>query len=198
MDDSVYIKVATGIGAGHILAGKIYRGATGTAGEIGHVSIDPKGPLCVCGLRGCLATFIGTEALVARARELARAHPKSPLAKGKPTITTIEDAALGGDALALRIVTEAADYLGTAVAGMVNLVNPAVVSIGGSLARLGDLLIVPLRAAVRSRTLVTSVAGAVIVASELGERDVAVGAATLVLQSMLARPSDFPVAFATA
>jgi predicted NBD/HSP70 family sugar kinase len=196
VEDSAYIKVATGVGSGHILAGKIYRGARGTAGEIGHMSIDPHGPVCLCGLRGCLSTFIGTEALVARTRELVRDNPTSTLARGKQTITTIEDAALAGDPLALRVVEEAADYLGTAVAGLLNLMNPAVVSIGGSLARLGDRLILPLRASVRARTLVTSVADAAIVASELGERDVAVGAATLVLSSMLANPIEFPVAYA--
>ncbi len=196
VSDSAYIKVATGIGSGHIMAGRIYRGASGTAGEIGHLSIDPSGPVCVCGLRGCLATFVGTEALVRRAKELVKTKPSSALARGPITITTIEDAAIAGDALALEVVQAAADYLGTAIAGLVNLLNPAVVSVGGSLARLGDRLITPLRAAVRQRTLVTSVADAAIVASELGARDVAVGAATLVLESMLARPADYPIAYA--
>ncbi|MBS2024964.1 MAG: ROK family transcriptional regulator [Deltaproteobacteria bacterium] len=186
VEDSAYIKVATGIGSGHIIGARIYRGSSGTAGEIGHIAIDPKGPVCLCGLRGCLVTLVGTPALVERARALLKKFPKSPLHTKKLSITTIEDAALAHDPLSLQVVREAADNLGIAVAGMLNLMNPAVVSIGGSLARLGDLLVLPLRESVRSRTLVSSVAAARIVASELGERDVATGAATLVLQAALA------------
>ena len=186
-EDSAYIKVATGVGSGHIIGGRIYRGASGTAGEIGHTAIDSQGPLCLCGLRGCLVTLVGTPALIARAGVLLKKHPRSLVAaKRKLTITALEDAALAGDPLALQVFREAADNLGIAVAGMLNLLNPAVVSIGGSLARLGDLLVEPLRQSVRSRTLVSSVMAARIVASELGARDVATGAATLVLQTALA------------
>lgn len=185
-EDSAYIKVATGIGSGHIIGGRIYRGANGTAGEIGHTAIDSQGPACLCGLRGCLVTLVGTPALIARARLLLKRYPRSLVAGKKLTITVLEDAALAGDALALQVFREAADNLGIAVAGMLNLMNPAVVSIGGSLARLGNLLVEPLRQSVRNRTLVSSVAAARIVASELGARDVATGAATLVLQSALA------------
>ncbi len=195
--DSAYIKVATGIGSGHIIGGHIYRGASGTAGEIGHTAIDPKGPPCVCGLRGCLVTLVGTNALVERSRALLKRYPRSALAGRRLNITEVEDAALASDPLALQVVREAADHLGIAVAGMLNLLNPSVVSIGGSLARLGDLLVEPLREAVRSRTLVSSVAAARIVASELGERDVATGAATLVLQAALANLDFFSTAAAS-
>ena len=64
------MKVGAGVGAGHIIRGELYRGATGTAGEIGHVPVDPQGPMCVCGNRGCLTTFIGSEELSERAREV--------------------------------------------------------------------------------------------------------------------------------
>ena len=194
VSDSAYIKVATGVGSGHIIGGRIYRGATGTAGEIGHIAIDPLGPPCLCGLRGCLVTFVGTQALVARVTELSQLRrSKSVLSQTKNiNITAIEDAALAGDGLALEVVRDAAHHLGIAVAGMLNLMNPALVSIGGSLARLGALLIDPLRESVRTRTLVSSVVASRIVASELGERDVAMGAATLVLQSALADLRFFP------
>lgn len=190
--DSVYIKVATGIGAGHIIGGRIYRGASGTAGEIGHLAMDPNGPVCVCGLRGCLTTLIGSEALFARVKALRAKHPRTSL-KTKVTVDSLVAEALAGDELARAVVKELADHLGTAVAGMMNLLNPAVVAIGGSLARLGELLLAPLRETVRSRTLVSSVAAARIVASELGERDVAIGAATLVLEAALEDPARFPV-----
>jgi len=186
IDDFTYVKVATGVGAGHIIRGEIYRGASGVAGEIGHLALDPQGELCLCGLRGCLATRVGSRALVARASALLQDHPESTLAGREVTITAIEDAALGGDPLALQVVGEAAEYLGIAVAGMLNLMNPARVIIGGGLARLGELLLATLRRSVSGRTLVSSIAPTEIVTSELGSRAVALGAATLILQTALA------------
>ncbi len=193
-DDFAYIKLGTGIGSGHIVGGRIYRGASGTAGEIGHLAIDSRGPPCVCGLTGCLCTFVGTQALVARASALLRSSPMSALARGPLTLRAIEDAALSRDPLALKVIRETADYLGIAVAGMLNLMNPAMVAVGGSVARVGELLLEPLRESVRSRTLVSSVAAAKIVAAELGARDVAVGAATLVLEASLEDLRYFPAA----
>ena len=192
VDDFVYLKVATGVGAGLMLGGEIYRGSTGVAGEIGHVAIDPSGPPCVCGNRGCLATFVGTRQLVERVHELLPDHPHSILAGTNPDIGTIEDAALADDALALQVVNEAAMHLGTVVAGVLNLMNPGSVIIGGSLARAGDRLIAPLREAVASRTLVASAAASKIRTSELGERATALGAATHVLVAALANPRLFP------
>src|SRR3970282_1232964 len=73
------------------------------AGEIGHLAMDPHGELCICGLRGCLATMVGAPALVKRAEALLAEHPRSVLAGTRPTITSIEDGALGGDELALHV-----------------------------------------------------------------------------------------------
>jgi glucokinase-like ROK family protein len=196
VDDFVYVKVATGVGAGLIVRKEIYRGARGVAGEIGHLAIDPKGEPCVCGLRGCLATRVGSRALVARAAALLPEYPASSLAGREPTLTAIEDAALAGDPLALRVVDEAAEYLGIAVAGMLNLINPGRVIIGGGLSRLGELLLSRLRRPISSRTLVGSIAQTEIVTSELGSRTVALGAATLVLQNALADLRHFRIAAA--
>jgi len=191
-DDIAYIKVATGIGSGHVIGGEIYRGATGVAGEIGHMAIDPQGEPCICGLRGCLVTLIGGPALVARTARLGTDFPDSVLAGKENTIREIEDAALAGDPLALQVTREAAIHLGTAIAGVMNLLNPSLVILGGDMARLGDLLLDPLRETVKSRTLVSSVAAAEIHVSELGPRVVAVGAATLVLKAALEDSRLFP------
>ncbi|MEB3323465.1 MAG: ROK family transcriptional regulator, partial [Synechococcaceae cyanobacterium] len=86
VDDLAYIKVATGIGSGHVVGGQVYRGATGFAGEIGHIAIDPRGKPCSCGVRGCLVTLIGGQALVARAFELGAEFPDSPLAGKQNTV----------------------------------------------------------------------------------------------------------------
>lgn len=192
VDHLAYIKVATGVGSGHIIGGEIYRGATGVAGEIGHLAIDPQGKRCVCGLRGCLATLVGGQALQERAAELLPEFPESTLA-GRPfTVLEIEDAALAGDPLALKVVGEVAKHLGTAVAGLLNLMNPSVVVLGGDLVQLGNLLLDPLRDRVKNRTLISSVAAADIVISELGPRSVAIGAATLVLKASLGDSRLFP------
>jgi predicted NBD/HSP70 family sugar kinase len=192
--DLAYVKLATGVGSGHVIGGKIYRGATGVAGEIGHLAIDPHGGPCICGLRGCLATMVGAPALEARARALLAEYPGSRLAGTDPNINSIEDAALAGDPLAVRLAREAAEYLGIAVAGMLNLMNPAMVILGGGLARLGDLLLEPLHETVRSRTLVSSVAVSEIVTSQLGPQSVAVGAATHILDAALCDSRWFPTA----
>jgi predicted NBD/HSP70 family sugar kinase len=191
-DNISYIKVATGIGSGHIINGEIYRGATGVAGEIGHMAIDPHGKECVCGLKGCLVTMAGGEALQARAAELLPSFPDSPLHTGILTNSAIEKAALDGDALALQLVQEAAQNLGIAVAGLLNLLNPSVLVLGGDFAQLGDLLLDPLREMAASRTLVSSVSAARIIASDLGPQSVAIGAATLVLKNALENSRLFP------
>jgi predicted NBD/HSP70 family sugar kinase len=192
VDDFTYIKLATGIGSGHMVGGRIYRGATGVAGEIGHISIDPQGPRCVCGNRGCLATYVGSQELVARAEHLIPRFPDSLLANGDITITSIEDAALSGDPLAINLVEEAALHLGIVIAGVLNLMNPASVILGGGLSRLNEQLVNPLREAVLRRTLVNSIAASEIRTSDLGPQDIAIGAATYVLQQALQNPRLFP------
>jgi glucokinase-like ROK family protein len=192
VDDFVYLKVATGIGAGQIVRGEIYRGATGIAGEVGHLVIDPLGPPCPCGLDGCLTTLVGSRALVQRVAALMREHPESTLAGEKVTVDAIVNAALAGDPVARQVVHEAAEHLGIAVAGMVSMLNPALVIVGGGLSRVGDLLLDPLRDVIGRRSSITSVAGTEVRAGDLGEQTTALGAATLVLQAALDNPRLFP------
>jgi glucokinase-like ROK family protein len=194
IDDVSYVKIGTGIGSGHIVAGRLYRGATGAAGEIGHIAMDPQGAPCTCGLRGCLCTLVGAHPLVLRATALRAEHPDSRLGAGEISLTAIEDAALAGDPLANQLVREAAGHLAVAIANMLNVLNPAMVIIGGGLARVGELLLAPLRSAVRSRAVIWSAASAQIVTSPLGPRAVALGAATLALESALADLKRFPFA----
>lgn len=186
VDDLTYLKVSTGIGAGHIIGGRLNRGSAGMAGEIGHLATASDGPPCVCGNRGCLATFAGTHAVLNRAEALLPEHPDSLLADRRLSIAAFEEAALASDPLALRVVHETAQHLGTAIAGVLNLMNPATVILGGSLARLGDLLLEPLREAVSRRTFAGSLASATIRTSALGPQSIALGAATHILDSALA------------
>jgi len=188
----IYIKVATGIGSGHVINGEIYRGATGFAGEIGHLPIDPNGPPCVCGLQGCLVTFVGAAALTARAESLLHEFPKSSLVGQNLTIEAIENAALAGDPLAVQVAEEAAEHLGIAMTGVINLMNPAMVIVGGGLARLGDLILHKVREMAQGRTLMHSLTASKIRVSDLGPQSIAVGAATLVLKAALEDSRLFP------
>jgi predicted NBD/HSP70 family sugar kinase len=192
VDDFTYIKLATGVGSGHMMAGRIYRGGTGVAGEIGHLTIDPHGPPCNCGNRGCLGTYVGAEALVARARALLPQYPGSPLAAGTVTAARVEAAAEAGDPLAVQVMHEVAEALGIAVAGVLNLLNPQLVILDGGLARLEEQLLQPLRETVFRRTFVSAVASATIRSSTLGAEGVALGAAALVLAAALRDPLLFP------
>ncbi len=192
LDDFTYVKLGTGVGGGHIIRGEIYRGATGVAGEIGHMVIRPGGLPCSCGNRGCLETLVGTRALLRRAAELLAELPDSSLHGTDLTIEEIERAALDGDPLTGALVQEVAEHLAAAVAGVLNLMNPSAVVLGGSLARLGPLLLAPIREGARTQTLVNSMAASRILVSELGPHAIARGAATLVLDSALADPRMFP------
>lgn len=192
LDDFTYIKLGTGVGSGHMLRGEIYRGATGVAGEVGHMIIAPGGLPCSCGNRGCLETLVGTRALRDRVCVLLAEFPDSQLADSEVTVAGIEDAALAGDPLARRIVDEAGQSLSTAVAAILNMLNPSVVILGGSLSKLGQLLLTPIREGIRSQTLVNSVAASNVLTSALGPRSTALGAATFVLERSLADPVMFP------
>ncbi|MEK0430549.1 MAG: hypothetical protein RL139_353 [Gemmatimonadota bacterium] len=199
LDHFAYIKIATGIGAGHVIDGRIHRGASGVGGEIGHVAIDPRGETCNCGNRGCLTTFVGAPALEARMLALRAVYPQSALATGAPTIARLEAAAQADDPLALQVVHEVAEHLGIAIAGMLNLMNPAAVILGGRLAGVGERLIAPLRATALRRTFVPAAAATEIRVSTLGPQGIALGAATLVLDAALHDPRLFrPVAHARA
>ncbi|MCB9735400.1 MAG: ROK family transcriptional regulator [Deltaproteobacteria bacterium] len=191
--DLAFVKVGTGIGCGHIIRGEIYRGASGVAGEIGHVVVDPQGPACMCGLNGCLATLVGARALAERARAgIASGRTPTGLDAGDVSVARIVAAAEGGDALARELIEEAGRHLGIAIAGLVNLTNPATVVLGGGLVRAGEALLAPLRATLEKRTLWLALDDTEVVVSELGEREVAIGAATCVLEAALADPSLFP------
>jgi predicted NBD/HSP70 family sugar kinase len=189
--DLAFIKAATGLGAGFIIDGRIFRGSGGIAGEIGHTSIDPSGPRCVCGLNGCLTTFIGTPALLERAKGELRASGSN-----RPPPASIEDvvtAALAGDPMSVELVQYAGLKLGVGIANMLNLLNPKTVVIGGGIAGAGDLLIDAVRERIRGLSLQASISNTEIVTTSLNEWGIAVGGATLTLEAALQTPSLFPL-----
>jgi predicted NBD/HSP70 family sugar kinase len=136
VENGVYIKLSHGVGAGLILGGELFRGAAGTAGEIGHLTIDENGPVCRCGNRGCLETYVGSAALL---EALAGSH-------GALSLRDVIAKAQGGDPGCRRVLHDAGRHLGVAVAGLVNLINPEVIVIGGQLAKVGRIITDPLQA----------------------------------------------------
>ena len=184
-----YIKVGTGIGAGLIFESKIYHGATGAAGEIGHITINENGPKCSCGNLGCLEAFAGGRAIAGRAQEeLSKGRRSQLVGLGdlyKISAKDVIKAAKKGDLLSQQIITEAGSYLGVAIAGLVNLFNPSIVIIGGGISSSGDLLLDPIREAVANRSLYAAGNAVRISAALLGKRSTVMGAVTQALSYAL-------------
>lgn len=163
----VYLKAATGIGAGFILNGRPFGGAGGTAGEIGHTVIDPNGPVCRCGNRGCLEMLAGSDAVLA-------AMPGVGLER-------VIASAQRGERVAMGAVADAGTAMGLALATLCNLVNPELIVVGGELASAGDLLLDPMREALQRSAIHSAAADVTIVRGELGERAEVLGAVALAL-----------------
>ena len=150
---AVFVGVGTGIGGGIILDGRLFRGAHGFAAEIGHIIVEPGGPQCGCGNRGCWEQVASGHALARDGQEAVMRHPHSALVErsgGDPAKVTgamVAEVALGGDTVATGIVVEAAHRLGEGVAGLVNVLDPDIVVIGGGVSAAGDLVLEPARAA---------------------------------------------------
>jgi glucokinase-like ROK family protein len=175
-----YIKVGTGVGAGLLLDGQIYRGSTGSAGEIGHLTIDENGLLCNCGNRGCLETLTGGQAIARQAQEAVRSGRRTQMAEVQPVESLsamhVADAAQRGDHLAQQILSKAGGHLGVALAGLVNLFNPNMVVVGGGVAQIGDLFLEPVRQAVHKRSLPAAAQAVRISTALLGRRSSSMGA----------------------
>ena len=172
-DDIVFLKTATGIGAGFVVGGRPYTGASGSAGEIGHTVLDPRGPICQCGNRGCLETIASSTAIVTALRETYGEEL---------TIDQVIARALEGDSGCRRAITDAGRALGAALASVCNLFNPARIVIGGDLPGAGELLMEPLRETLRQGALRTAAEDAEVRVGELAGRAYVLGAVALVLR----------------
>lgn len=187
--DMAYIKVGTGIGAGLLLEGQIYRGATGSAGEIGHLTVDENGPTCNCGNQGCLEALAGGQAIARQAREAVLGNKRTILAGMGPveqlSAREVALAARKGDLIAQRIITNAGQHLGVAIAGLVNLFNPGLIVVGGGVAQIGDLFLQPIRDTVQKRSLPVAARNVKITTAVLGRRSSSMGAAVQALSIAL-------------
>ncbi|WP_248958372.1 ROK family transcriptional regulator [Sphaerisporangium perillae] len=183
VDDFLLIKIGTGIGCGIVVDGKIYRGVSGSAGDIGHMRVDDQGPTCTCGNTGCLEAYFGGAAL---AREAVRIAPRSPyLAErlasgGKLSAEDVAAAAILGDPAAIQLIRDGGRQAGQVLAGLVSFFNPGLVIIAGGVARLGHVLLAEIRSVVYRRSLPLATGNLPIVLSELGDTAGVIGGTRLI------------------
>ncbi|MCX4626943.1 MULTISPECIES: ROK family transcriptional regulator [unclassified Streptomyces] len=173
--DLAYIKVASGVGAGLVINGQIYRGPGGTAGEIGHITLDESGPVCRCGNRGCLETF-------------AAARYVLPLLQSthgpELTMERVVELAREGDPGCRRVIADVGRHVGSGVANLCNVLNPSRVVLGGSLAEAGELILAPIRESVGRYAIPSAARQLSVLTGSLGGRAEVLGALALVLSEM--------------
>ena len=188
VNNLILLTVGTGIGGGIIINGRLYSGASGSAGEIGHTTIDVNGPRCSCGNTGCLEALVSGTAVAKEAIKRIGQGERSSLTEivgGKIENITAEEvltAARGGDSLASEVILKAATYLGVGLVNLVNIFNPEMIIIGGGMAKMGDLLLNPARQVVRERAFQLSAQAVQIVPAQLGDDAGVLGAAVFAFQ----------------
>ncbi len=175
----VLISLGTGIGGGIIIDDKLYLGAEGGAGELGHMTVEAGGLKCGCGNTGCLEMYASGRAVAADATARLRKGEKSSLAENieKLTAEMVGKAAQQGDKLARDVIARAAHYLGVGLVNIANIFNPQMIVIGGGLAGLGEMLIAPGRKMVAERTFSINSRNVKIVKAKLGNEAGVYGAA---------------------
>jgi glucokinase len=182
VSDWLYLHIGSGVGAGLVLDGKLRRGKSGFAGEIGHINIDPEGLTCDCGSRGCLETIASATNIVRRTRDRLRRDSTSSLsqlgAMGGFTYDDIIAAARRGDDLAKMMMQRTGHFIGMAVADMVNALNLSMVAVGGAPAA-RPFLVPAIAEEARRRAFAAAFADCQIVAAELGGEAGVIGAALL-------------------
>ena len=185
----VFVKAGTGIGAGIVIDGEIYRGAKGAAGDIGHIGIDGNETLCPCGNRGCLEAVTGARALAARA-ESAALSGRSPFLAAELERGTVFSPAIiargaaTGDEECIGLVISSGAYIGDILAKLVNFFNPSLIVVSGGLTNLGERFIASIRESIYRRSTPLAAADLVVKKSSLLEKGGTTGAAILVLDEV--------------
>ncbi len=192
-ENLVYVTVSTGIGGGIIIDGKLYFGATGGAGELGHMTIDVDGTRCYCGNIGCWEELASGRAIAREAIRRIKQGEKSSLTEmvvgelGKITAEQISLAARNGDSLALEVIARAAAYLGVGMVNLVNIFNPEVIIVGGGVAKMGELLFEPARRMIKESAFPLLAQAVRLVPAQLGDDAGVLGAAVFAWQEDLRR-----------
>ena len=188
---SMYLTLGTGVGGGVVANGALVRGASGSAGEIGHTVILPDGPRCACGARGCLEALIGTPAIARRARAAIRRGSRTlarlAAREGAVTPVVVSRAAAAGDRAARRIWEETGGYLGLALSNLINLLNPERIVLGGGVARAWPWFAPRMRLTIRRTAFGVPARACRVVRSALGDEAGIIGGAILVWEQGVKR-----------
>jgi glucokinase-like ROK family protein len=194
VDNFLYLAVGSGVGAGIVINGQLYRGHGDMAGEIGHTSIDPLGPRCDCGNRGCLELYTSERRLLSLV-EQRLSDPKAGTLRslvsergGQLSAALVYEAAALGDASSQAVLSEIGFYLGAGIVNAINMFDPEAIVIGRSMAAAGRHLLDPICSVVRERSFPKVASDVPVVIGTLGDRAPVVGAATLVLSEYYANP----------
>ena len=184
------IKVGTGIGCGIVCHGEVYRGAAGSAGDVGHICVDQEGPRCHCGNLGCVEVMAAGPAITRMAMEAAQAGESPALAaclqaNGRIEATDVGDASRAGDAAANAIIQRAGKLIGQMLASVVNFFNPSHVFIGGGITRIGPLFLAAVRQSIYQRSLALSTRHLEIQYTPLGAQGGLIGAGVLAMQETM-------------
>lgn len=184
-ENLICITVGTGIGSGLIVNGKLVRGASNAAGEIGHIKLQMHdGPICGCGDTGCMEAFASGPSIVAMAEDYIRGGKSTKfreMANGNPiTPYIVCEAAKAGDPVALRIFSIMGEYIGIGMASVVNLLNPERIIVGGGVADAGDLLLDPLKETLYKRAMKIAGSAVEVVPAQLGNTAGVIGASLLI------------------
>ena len=186
------LKVGTGIGCGVVRHGQVYRGANGSAGDVGHICVVPEGPRCHCGNVGCVESVAAGPAIARLATEAAEAGQSERLAqvlaeRGALRLQDVAEASRAGDTAANQVIQRAGALVGQMLASVVNFFNPSHVFIGGGITRVGPLFLAAVRQSVYQRSLALSTRHLEIQYTPLGDRAGLIGAGVLAMQESLRR-----------
>jgi glucokinase len=180
---SIMVTLGTGVGGGIIIDGKPLRGPDGTAGEIGHICVEPFGAPCGCGARGCVEQYSSATAIVRLTRELENQYPRSVLQnRSRLTSLDVYEAGTAGDELALEVFRQMGFYLGIALSDLINVLNPEVIVVGGGASAGWDLFIDHVRDQIADRAFREPAQRARIVRAELGDDAGILGVARLAFE----------------
>jgi glucokinase-like ROK family protein len=191
------IKIGTGIGCGIVCHGEVYRGANGSAGDVGHICVDVTGPRCHCGNLGCVEVMAAGPAITRMATQAATSGESVLLAQylqdnGVITPLDVAQASRNGDAAANRIIQSAGNLIGQMLASVVNFFNPSHVFIGGGITRIGPLFLASVRQSVYQRSLALSTRHLEIQYTPLGEQAGLIGTGVLAMQEALKNRGKTP------
>lgn len=187
VDDLIYMTISTGIGGGVIAGGQLLLGADGLASEVGHMTLEPHGPLCNCGNIGCLEALASGPAIARDARQRIEEGAQTIIADRaggdlrKVTAKAVGQAAQRGDELAIELIQRAGFYIGVGIVNLIHLFNPRLFVIGGGVSKAGDLLFDPIRATVRERAMPAMRQNVRVVSAALGDDVGLLGAVALAL-----------------